>query len=186
MKSLLPGVVMTAFFAFGCEDPPTGEGEGEGNVGEGEGDVGEGEGDAGEGEGEGEPIYQFRCGTMDAISLFQCGPDSDYVAGEIDVTLPDENGVCTLTIGLDNGVSGSGTTPDAALAAVDCKSECVWRANNAVSFIYCGSRNEYFSYVDDRGICDDVYSFPPQGDESFSDAVVPADLDAWLADHPCP
>lgn len=99
---------------------------------------------------------------------------------------PDANGQCTITISLDNGTTASADTSADVLAEAGCNSDCVWRANTAVSFIYCGARSEYVSFVDDRGICGELYSFPPQEGESFSDAVVPPDLDAWLADHPCP
>ncbi len=42
----------TCIAATPVDEPPVGEGEGEGEIGEGEGEIGEGEGEIGEGEGE--------------------------------------------------------------------------------------------------------------------------------------
>jgi hypothetical protein len=53
------------FLSAACDNPATGEGEGEGDASEGEGDAGEGEGDAGEGEGEGVLVGEVYSGAAE-------------------------------------------------------------------------------------------------------------------------
>jgi hypothetical protein len=191
MRVVVPVLIALAIMLCAC--PPAGpaEGEGEPSEGEGEGDAGsEGEGDAG-GEGEGEegegeiPAIEFACGRQEVISLFQCGPDNLYVSGVYYTDPPAADGSCEVTINLDNGNNAVADSTAEALAELDCKGDCVWRADIAAQFIYCGRRNEFIRYVDDRGLCEDLYSYPPQDGETFQDAIV-TDPDQWAADHPCP
>ncbi len=79
----------------------------------------------------------------------------------------------------DVGESRCGTLED-VLREEGCDLTCIRRPDKAVSFVHCGVRSDFVTFVDvngDETACPTMYKF----DDGFA-----ASYEQWQADHPCP